>query len=137
MTLNPSSGRELGLARFRGRRRVLLVFAPYRNDTRLQRQLSDIDASRDEIAEHDLTVVVASGDGGCTIDGKAASDAAADALRAELGISHDAFAIVLVGKDGTTKLHRTEFVTLPEIFDVIDAMPMRQEEIRRKQSGET
>jgi hypothetical protein len=43
-----------------------------------------------------------------------------------------------VGKDGGIKLRRSAQIELKDIFDLIDAMPMRQEEICQKgQKGES
>ena len=40
--------------------------------------------------------------------------------------------VVLIGKDGGIKLQRDRVVATQVIFDLIDAMPMRQSEMRRK-----
>ena len=39
---------------------------------------------------------------------------------------------ILVGKDGGVKLRQNAQVKLNDIFALIDAMPMRQEEMRQK-----
>jgi hypothetical protein len=36
------------------------------------------------------------------------------------------FEIILVGLDGGNKLHRTKFLGCKELFNTIDAMPMRR-----------
>lgn len=46
--------------------------------------------------------------------------------------SSQAFVLVLVGKDGGEK-YRSEKLTTPvELFTIVDAMPMRQSEMRRQ-----
>ncbi|MDW3194313.1 MAG: DUF4174 domain-containing protein [Cytophagales bacterium] len=40
--------------------------------------------------------------------------------------------VVLIGKDGGIKLKRDRVVATQIIFDLIDSMPMRQSEMRRK-----
>jgi hypothetical protein len=40
--------------------------------------------------------------------------------------------VILIGKDGGEKLSREEGTTLGEIFGLIDTMPMRRREMRRK-----
>jgi hypothetical protein len=53
--------------------------------------------------------------------------------RPELGVrSHVVFEVLLVGKDGGVKLRRDTPVAASEITALIDAMPMRQEEMRRR-----
>jgi hypothetical protein len=58
------------------------------------------------------------------------TEAAALRLYDHFGVPADAFRVVLVGKDGTEKRRDAEPVTARSIFDTIDAMPMRQREMR-------
>ena len=39
---------------------------------------------------------------------------------------------ILVGKDGGVKFRQDRIVELKEIFRVIDAIPMRQQEMKKK-----
>lgn len=48
----------------------------------------------------------------------------------------DGFKVRLIGKDGGEKLSSTTPVTMPELFAVIDQMPMRQREMERAQPAE-
>lgn len=47
------------------------------------------------------------------------------------GFKNDDSTVILIGKDGEIKLNKP-FVTSIEIFDLIDSMPMRQSEMRKK-----
>jgi hypothetical protein len=52
--------------------------------------------------------------------------------RPELGVDpRAAFEVLLIGKDGGVKLRRDRPVAVSEITGLIDAMPMRQNEMRR------
>ena len=42
------------------------------------------------------------------------------------------FQTILIGLDGGVKLRRNEVVSKQEIFDLIDSMPMRRAEMRRR-----
>ena len=42
------------------------------------------------------------------------------------------FTVVLVGKDGTAKLREKRAVSSDDLFALIDAMPMRQREMREQ-----
>lgn len=42
------------------------------------------------------------------------------------------FAVILIGLDGSVKLRRESVLSMKELFATIDAMPMRQAEIRRE-----
>jgi len=41
------------------------------------------------------------------------------------------FKVVLIGKDGGVKLQTNEYLSTKKLFSTIDAMPMRQEEMKR------
>ncbi|MCJ2033662.1 DUF4174 domain-containing protein [Methylobacterium sp. J-068] len=111
-------------ARHQWRSRVLVISAPERNDPKLAAQRAAFEKVRDGLKERDLVTLEAVGDG-----------AAARDLRARLKLPADAFRVVLIGKDGGTK--RTEAVplTADALFETIDAMPMRQDEKRRRNLG--
>ena len=53
------------------------------------------------------------------------------ALRRQFHIAPAEFAVVLVGKDGGEKKRWRQPVTFEQLRDTIDAMPMRQDEMRR------
>lgn len=65
---------------------------------------------------------------------RAVSAEAIARLRERFGVAEDAFALILVGKDGTEKRRDEAPVPLQAIFDEIDAMPMRQRELRRQRN---
>ncbi len=45
--------------------------------------------------------------------------------------SQTGFEVMLIGKDGGVKKRKTTLLTPEELFDIIDAMPMRQSEMRK------
>jgi len=53
-------------------------------------------------------------------------------LRERFDVSPGSFTVVLVSKDGGVKLNRTTRVRIKDVFDLIDAMPMRQGQMRQK-----
>lgn len=44
------------------------------------------------------------------------------------------FAIILIGKDGGEKYRSLEVLILSKLYVIVDAMPMRREEMRRKKN---
>jgi len=60
------------------------------------------------------------------------ADEMATALRKKFNAPAGRFTVILVGKDGGVKFKRHTRVKLSDIFALIDAMPMRQEEMRQK-----
>ncbi len=107
----------------RGRDRLLVVFAPGAASPALAAQRAAIDGP--ELAERDLHVVEVVGD---SVMG--ASDRAT-ALRARCHVAANAFRAVLIGKDGGVKLSSAAPLTTARLTATIDAMPMRQAEMRR------
>jgi hypothetical protein len=53
-------------------------------------------------------------------------------LRRRFEVKSGPFKVVLIGKDGGVKMVREDRADLQEIFDRIDSMPMRQQEIKEK-----
>lgn len=45
------------------------------------------------------------------------------------------FKIVLIGLDGGEKLEQSEFLSCEDLFKIIDVMPMRKSELKRKKTG--
>ena len=70
--------------------------------------------------ERDLTLITAVG-----------TSPEAEALRRRFRLD-GAFHVLLVGKDGGAKLTSTEPVGPETILPLIDAMPMRQDEMRKR-----
>lgn len=103
----PASGDSvLDLGRYRWRQRVLVLSAPDAQDARLVAMRRGLRAQACGVAERDLVVLEIVGGAG--------------------------FVVRLVGKDGGDKLRREAPVPVEEIFTLIDAMPMRQDERRRR-----
>ena len=62
------------------------------------------------------------------------ADDSAVKLRNQFKIDSGTTTFILIGKDGTEKL-RKDSMDLDELFEVIDAMPMRQREVSLRNSG--
>jgi len=56
----------------------------------------------------------------------------ADSIRDRFSIPPNTFSLILVGKDGGIKLKLHDQISLEEVFELIDSMPMRQSEMRQK-----
>lgn len=63
------------------------------------------------------------------------TQAAVQRLYDRFDVPNGAFRVILVGKDGTEKRRTPEPVTARSVFDTIDAMPMRQREMREQEGG--
>ena len=108
----------------RWQKRVLLLCAPTADDAALRRQQELLIPARADLAERDLLVreVVMT------------KLSAADQryLTQRLGVQTGAFTVVLIGKDGGVKRRESQPTPPDNLFSTIDAMPMRQQEMRNR-----
>ena len=109
------------LSRYRWTARVLVMLAADPESPDLAEQKRQIESLKDGAAERELVVVQ-----------PPAGSAEAKALRMRLGLGNEPFQAVLVGKDGGAKLRAAKPISALELMATIDAMPMRQEEMRRR-----
>jgi hypothetical protein len=107
------------LAAMRWQKRVLLVSAPDATDPLLKEQRLVLSRWRAGAEDRDLAVVEIVGG---TVAG---TDEAARVLRQRYKLPTTDFAVLLIGKDGGTKLRRTQPIS-SAIGETIDAMPMRR-----------
>ncbi len=107
----------------RWQQRVLLLCAPTAADTALRRQQQLLAPARAALAERDVVVR----------EVRVAELPPADRryLAQQLGVPGTGFTAVLVGKDGGVKRRDVRPVAPAALFATIDAMPMRQQELRR------
>ena len=124
--------KPIGLQDLRWKYRVILIFArePYMSNA-----LSNLDEFKAEIEERDITWFVL-GNNTLHTNYKGKLD---NQLREELMDSYftpvpTATAVRLIGKDGTLK-SRSIDLDLEATFGLIDQMPMRREEMRRRSDG--
>ena len=111
--------------------RVILLFAPEQNHVSLRQQYTLLTAEMEKVTDRDLVFYRIFAKTGIAPDEKPLNKEAVEGLRERFQVPKDQFAVILVGKDGTEKLRRTEVIRSAEIFDLIDTMPMRRAEMRR------
>ncbi len=112
--------------------RPLVVSAPSEHSADLARQTALLDPHFDALRERDMVVVTIVGQTVRSLIGPPVA-AKAGALRHHLGLDTHTFEVVLVGKDTGVKLRSNEPVSANELFSLIDAMPMRRQEMRQRQ----
>lgn len=102
--------------------RVILLFAPDARNPQLAQQKEMLDQEEAGIKDRDLKVF--------EVTSHSPSD---EHLRNRFHVKADSFAVILIGKDGSKKLKRSEPTEPDDIFKLIDSMPMRQDEMRQRQ----
>jgi hypothetical protein len=111
-------------------KRVLLVFAPDRQDAELRRQNTMLAAIGDGLVERDMIVIRAFADDHVAVDGHIHAQSASSFYR-RFEVDRDEFRVILVGKDGGVKLDRNLAVSGDDLFALIDSMPMRRYEMQQ------
>ena len=99
-----------------GSARPVVVLSDSRDDPRVAKQISALDHTRPDLDDRNIKVLTEAHPG--------------SKLRKTLGVAERGFAVVLVGKDGSVKKVWRDPVDPKSIFTIIDAMPMRQKEMR-------
>ena len=127
-----SGGRGM-LEAYHNKNRVLLVFAPGREDAHYQRQAEMLDGKDAGLNERDMVILYLLADGkGRRIGTHVTAGGDENALRRRFAVSSTQFKVVLIGKDGHTAYSAEHPVSTGQLFGLIDAMPMRREEMRRQ-----
>ena len=125
----------------RWKHRVLLVFAASDQDPRLEQQRTLFAREDAAFQERDLLLLelVGTEQGAIRRFGQqettqSMSADAVEQMRDRFTVPLDTFAVVLIGKDGTEKV-RFEAPAKPQaVYERIDAMPMRQREMKERQA---
>lgn len=114
--------------------RVLLVFAPQPEDSRLQLQNKILAGVAGELRERDLVVIRILRGTRVSVDAVPVDSAQAAILLRDFDIDPGDFKVLLIGKDGTLKQTYTDPVTRDGLFELIDSMPMRKWEMQSQDS---
>ncbi len=123
---------DLKLVRFRWKYRLLLLFSPSIDDEAYLKQIESFQGKEAEIKDRDLIIFrfFSNGEGFCNSDIIPFEEVKRSYQ--DFHINKDQFNILLIGKDGGVKMHKKQYVQTYIIFNIIDQMPMRQNEMRRK-----
>ncbi|MHC2991582.1 hypothetical protein OB13_08295 [Pontibacter sp. HJ8] len=107
---------------YKWKNRLLLVFAPASDHPEYKRQKELISKQTQGLQDRHLLVLDITG----------GEEAEKQKLREQFKVKATEFTILLVGKDGTEKYRSRQPVSMQAIFEVIDQMPMRQQEMREQ-----
>ncbi len=123
------------LSEYRWKNRLVLLFSSQHDSSLGQRQHDLLRADQTGLDERDLLIFRVLPDRVVDDVDSVRKDSAdierAAALRERYQVDEREFLIILIGKDGSEKLRRDVIVPLGELYALIDAMPMRREEMRQ------
>lgn len=111
--------------------RILIVFSLSQESSKYQQQIKIFKKDEPAIEERELVVFKIFENDGEAPGNKQLSQQEVESLRDHFKITED-YKMLLVGKDGSVKEAYSKTVAMEEINAVIDAMPMRQQEMQRK-----
>ena len=111
--------------------RIVILFAPHDSSVLLRKQYATLKSDFRGLKERDLLLIRVVSD---QVEGEEFSRGADEAqqLRRQYQIADNAFCVVLIGKDGSEKIRSNDIVSRDELYAVIDAMPMRRQEMKKK-----
>ena len=112
--------------------RVLLVFAPSVDNHIYQQQMQLLQKHNKDFADRDLVLVQVLATDESYANRQPIDDSSAAKLRDRFGVDKENFRLILVGKDGGVKRSDATPVQATAIFEEIDAMPMRQQEMQQR-----
>ncbi|WP_201980650.1 DUF4174 domain-containing protein [Hymenobacter rubidus] len=121
-TLKPVS-LEQTLRASHWKKRVLLIAAPTAEQSEFRTQKALLATDKAGLAERDFLVVEA------LYDQLSATDK--QFLAQQMGLKQQSFAVVLIGKDGGVKEKSSRPIPLAALFNIVDKMPMRRQEMRK------
>ena len=122
----------MDLTQFQWKNRLLFLFAPDSSDPSFHHLQNQIIDQKSEVEDRDLVVFSVLVQGPSQTDTTALDRQAADSIRERFAVPPNAFSLILIGKDGGVKLKREDPVDLVEVFELIDSMPMRRNEMQQK-----
>ena len=127
-------GPDVSLDQYQWKNRLLLVFARSPDEPGVTKQRRLNADRRGGFVDRNLLEGFLYETAPGTLGGDAASTDFSAEARRRLNVEVGALAVVLVGKDGGVKFRSERPVPPQQIFDLIDAMPMRQQEMRAKRT---
>ena len=107
----------------------MLVFTDHQPGAGEQRTL--LMGNDERLLDRDLLSIELGTDQATLLVGNATDLPGSTAFRDRYRIPSDRFAVVLVGKDGLVKERRDQPMDPEELWSIIDAMPMRIDEMNR------
>jgi len=127
---SPTARTTTSLTALRDNSRPLLIFAPKANDFQLKIQLHYLLANPSAVTQRDI-IAIAIPITGVAPTHITLTSADAQSARQRFGVAPEDFLVILLGKDGGEKIRSNRPVTLEMLTEIIDAMPMRQDEMKQ------
>ncbi|TAI46773.1 DUF4174 domain-containing protein [Flagellimonas allohymeniacidonis] len=115
-----TSHAQEGMLKYRWKKRLVVLVSKDFNDSIPKVQLDLLDQEKERMKDRDMLVLRTS--------------AKSEAL-GEFSISNNFEGVLLIGKDGGIKARYPFIVEPSKLFEIVDGMPMRKAEMRRKKGN--
>ena len=122
----------MDLDKFQWKNRLLFLFAADGNSPLFKNLQNEIIAQKAEVEDRDLVVFEVLQKGASRMNAAPLDQQMVDSIRDHFRVPQHTFTLILVGKDGGTKMKRHDQANLKEVFELIDSMPMRKNEMKQK-----
>ena len=122
----------LDLKSFEWKNRILVIGG---DDSKYQIQFDNLEVNKNEYIDRDMVVILINKDESkISYDGfKGFKNLDFDStLSLKKRFNFEDFNLILIGKDGGVKYNTNEPVKINKIFEIIDKMPMRMQEIKER-----
>jgi len=130
LMVTPALGHDL--ASYRWKNRILLIFSPTDSNSDFEAFNQSLARELSEVKLRDLILLRVFETAPSFIEDKPLSPEDAEKLRDRFRVRSGHLTVILIGKDGGVKMISEDQVELQEIFNLIDSMPMRQQEMMEK-----
>lgn len=121
---------------FRWKNRVLLLFTPDDGNPVFQRQVGMLRKQTEEMEDRQLITLFIAPDGHLENTRQFTQAELSAYYYSHFGVDDRLFTLILVGLDGTEKYRSIGRAIAPGIlYDIIDEMPMRRAQLRRRDKG--
>jgi hypothetical protein len=117
------------LSEYRWQNRLILLFAPQAGDSQYQKQRELLLNDQPGLNERDLLIFSILPNRVISDNDSVKVERAAE-IRKRYKIPRAAFSVLLIGKDGSEKMRSNKVVPREELYALIDAMPMRRQEMQ-------
>lgn len=122
----------MDLSVYQWKNRLLFLFASSEEDPSFFSLKKEIDHQAMEVLDRDLLIVYVLEKGEGRLGKVPLNSGQALSLRKQLSVPPGRFMVILIGKDGGEKFRQDRKVELKDIFNIIDVMPMRLQEMKNK-----
>jgi hypothetical protein len=124
------------LSDYQWKSRLVLLFTPTPDHPEFEQQLKLLSEQQEVFKERDVVFISITPGGEAENITPFITKAEANKYYDRFAVARNQFTLVLVGLDGTEKFRASSRVTQSSVLqELIDGMPMRRQEVRRKKGG--